>query len=249
MALRDTTSDVQSKFAEYCRTGETEGIKGAREDRIPEYRRLVFSVIKNALNTAYPIVYKKYLTEEDWEGLQFRFFSNHNCSDPQIWRMPEELIGYTAQHEIDLQSKYPALVDLLRFEWQETFLFMMPDIDILPHSGEAPSLNDIPVLEPEMQLLALQYPVHETHPSKLPEAKAGQYISMGWRDRDKRHVHFMGISVFFALVLETLNDGQTTLLEAGKKVALQFGISNEHWQSELEKFVSKLHAKQLIFKA
>lgn len=249
MALRESTAKAQSSFADYCRTGETSGIEGAREDRISQYRRLVFSVVQNALNTAYPIVQKKYMSKDDWESLQHRFFSNHPCSDPQIWRMPSELIQYAEQHESDLCSKYPALLDLLRFEWQETYLFMMPDIEIPSHSNDCPSLSDKVVLEPEMQLLPLKYPVHNTHPSKLNETQAGQYISMAWRDREKRHVHFMGISVFFTLVLESINTSDITLLEAGKKVALQFGITTDHWKEELEKFVAKLHQKHLIFKA
>lgn len=249
MALRESTIEAQSKFSDYCRTGELQPIEGTLEDRLPHYRRLVYNVVKNALNTAFPIAHKKYVNKEDWENLQYRFFSSHHCSNPQIWKMPAELFPYIEGNEAELMEKYPALLDLLRFEWQETELFMMSDLPIDDHSGEKPSMSDIPVLEPEMQLLPLTYPVHNTHPSQLADAVPAQYVSMAWRNRDTKLIHFMNISVFFAVFLEVLSSGELTIAKAAQKTAVHTGVDPSTIDNEVEKFIANLHSKGLIFKA
>lgn len=249
MKLEDTTYQAQSSLSRYCRDGEITEIPGVRSERLPHYRRLVFNVVKDALNTAYPIT-RKYIDEKDWEGLQFRFFSGHACSHPQIWRMPEELIGYCKEYEGGLCNKYPALIDILRFDWQEVHLFMMPDIPMPTHREVKPEWNDIPVLEPEMQLLVLTYPVHIVHPSELKNSQPGQFVSLAWRNRDSGQVSFMDISIFFALVLDILSSSPCPLYEAGKKAALTVGISDEEtWRQRLGEFVSKLHSRRLIFRS
>ncbi|KAB2807317.1 HvfC/BufC N-terminal domain-containing protein [Phaeocystidibacter luteus] len=246
--LRKSTIEAQSALSTYCRNGIETELEGAKLDRLPHYRRLVYNVVVNALNTAYPIT-QKYVTE-GWEDLQHRFFSSHYCQHPQIWRMPEELIAYVAENEAELIAKYPALIDLLRFEWQEVFLFMMPDLELPKHGDAAPNLGDKVVLEPEMQLLILTYPVHKTHPSKLIDAQPGQYASLAWRERETGKVQFMDISIFYALFLEVISSEELSVQQAGAKAALHLGLSNdESWSSNLQHFVNKLQEKRLIFKS
>ncbi len=248
MALEKTTHDAQAALALYCRDGELREIEGSLEDRLPHYRRLVFNVVKNALATAYPITSQKYIPEE-WDELVFRFFKIHPCVDPQIWKMPHELVGYIEEHEKELTEEYPAVIDLLRFEWQEVYLFMMPDIAISDHSGVCPDLHDIPVLEPEMQMLVLSYPVHTTAPSKLKNSQVGQYISLAWRERSSGKVRFMNVSTFYALLLESLSSENCTIEEAGHRTAVQLGMANaDGWKEKTREFISHLHSKGLAFK-
>ncbi|NVK28673.1 MAG: putative DNA-binding domain-containing protein [Flavobacteriia bacterium] len=245
--LRKSTIEAQSTLSTYCRNGAETQLEGAKLDRLPHYRRLVYNVVVNALNTAYPIT-QKYVTN-GWEDLQYRFFASHYCQHPQIWRMPEELIGYVSENEPELMAEYPALIDLLRFEWQEVYLFMMPDIDLPSHSGLSPAFEDEVVLEPEMQLLILNYPVHKTHPTKLTGIEPGQFASLAWRERETGKVRFMDISIFYALFLEVISSGETTVKQAGAKAALHMGLANEeNWMKNLEAFVDKLYSKDLIFK-
>lgn len=247
MKLKDSTYQAQSALSTYCRNGVLQPIEGAVEERLPHYRRLVYNVVKGALDTAYPVA-KKYL-ESNWQELQFRFFSNHACSDPQIWKMPEELIEYIGQHEPQLSESHPVLLDLLRFEWQETYLYMMPDIAISKHSDEKPEMSDIPVIDPEMQILVLKYPVHTTAPEKINIDEQKQHVSLGYRDRSTGKVHFMDLSVYFALFMDTITSKSVSVEEAGKTAALMLGLNEETlWRDNLEKFITKLHSKNLIFK-
>lgn len=243
--LKSSTKHLQEEFARFCRDGAWREIEGARPERLPKYRQLIFNIVRDALSTAYPIAVK-YLGDEKWRQLCHEFFSNHGCSDPQVWRMPQELIGYVQENEAWLEE-FPALVDLLRFEWQEIELFMMPDRELPPHNHSAPKLDEIPVIETEMQALVLQYPVHKMQPSDLNQAQPGTYISLAWRSRIDGIVHFKSISAFYALCLEYASEG-STLRSAGMKAALAVGLSDsESWQTELMRFMDSLHQSELIF--
>jgi hypothetical protein len=83
MNLLPETHTVQSQLAKYCRDGVAVQLEGALSDRLPQYRRLVYNIIQDNIESAYPIAFK-YLPTEVWEELVYDFFSIHECQSLEI---------------------------------------------------------------------------------------------------------------------------------------------------------------------
>jgi hypothetical protein len=128
MLLKTETYKIQNKLSEYCRNGKLIEIKGAVTDRLPHYRRLVFNVVKDAVENTYPIAHK-YINKNIWKEICHDFFTNHKCKDPQVWRMPKEFVEYCKNRQFAEQYNLPFLNDLLYFEWLEVEMYMMEDKD------------------------------------------------------------------------------------------------------------------------
>ncbi|HEY0611942.1 MAG TPA: DNA-binding domain-containing protein, partial [Chitinophaga sp.] len=111
--LNKDTRDYQSSLADYCRTGAYQAIPGVKTaQHVSQYRRLVYNVVDDMLQSAYPLT-KGLLKEEEWDELVQEFFSRHACQSPQVWYMPKELYEYIVQQEAHpLLTKYPFLHDL-----------------------------------------------------------------------------------------------------------------------------------------
>lgn len=83
MPLKAETKELQSKLANYCKTGEMVELKGAKQDRLHHYRRLTYNILKESISTAYPIA-KKTLTEDEWKEIIDSYYKEHNMQSPQI---------------------------------------------------------------------------------------------------------------------------------------------------------------------
>lgn len=205
MQLRDNnTPYYQSALASYCRTGTYQPIPGVRDTHVRQYRRLVYNVVDDMLQSAYPLTRRR-LTEEEWEGLVQAFFSSHACLSPQVWYMPKELYEYVVQSAHPLLSKYPFLGDLLWLEWLEIALFMMEDRAVLCSSNGAPA-RDLLVLNPEHELVHFQYPVHLKEAKCIKETDKGDHFLVMFREPDTGDVQFMQLSPALARMIELLEE-------------------------------------------
>ena len=122
--LQPETFRYQSSLASYCRGGHSREIKGINQNNVKQYRRLVYNVVDDMLQSAFPITYD-FVDEDEWNYLVNDFFSSHSCQSPQAWYMPKEFYGYLEKAENPIAKKYPFLLELLWFEWLEVELFMM----------------------------------------------------------------------------------------------------------------------------
>lgn len=201
MQLNKGTRDYQSSLADYCRTGDYQAIPGVKTAHVSQYRRLVYNVVDDMLQSAYPLT-KGLLREEEWDELVQEFFSGHACQSPQVWYMPKELYEYLVQHEAHpLLNKYPFLHDLLQLEWLEIALFMMEDIPVA-----ADSKGERLVLNPEHELVHLQYPVHVKEAKHITEMDKGDYFLVMFREPDSGDVQFMQLSPALARMIELLEE-------------------------------------------
>ena len=205
MQLRDNnTRRYQSALASYCRTGAYQPIPGVRDAHVRHYRRLVYNVVDDMLQSAYPLT-RSLLTEEEWEGLVQGFFSSHACQSPQVWYMPKELYEYVVQPAHPLMSSYPFLAELLWLEWLEIALFMMEDRAVLCSSNGDPA-KELLVLNPEHELVHFQYPVHLKEAKHIKETDKGDYFLVMFREPGTGDVQFMQLSPALARMIELLED-------------------------------------------
>ena len=108
MQLLDSTYKHQSNLAAYCRTGKLPEIPGIISENVSQYRRLVYNVVDDMLQNAYPLTVDLF-TKKEWDKTVNDFFTNHPCQSPQVWYMPKEFYNYLTEIKNPLLKKYPFL--------------------------------------------------------------------------------------------------------------------------------------------
>jgi len=205
MQLLKDTHEQQSKLADYCRTGNVPDLKGVKAENLHHYRRLVYNIADDILESAYPIT-KSFLDEEVWNDLVHSYFSEHKCQTPQVWRMPLEFYEYAVKKDLQTKLNFPFLNDLLYFEWLELEVHTMDDIPYPQFKTKGDWMKDAIALNPEHRLIKLGWPVHTTAPNEM-EGKQGDYFLLMYREKESGNIQFMDISILYAYILENLING------------------------------------------
>ncbi|WP_319480328.1 putative DNA-binding domain-containing protein [uncultured Draconibacterium sp.] len=245
MLLKNDTYNAQSKLANYCRTGTETEITGALAKRLPQYRRLVYNIIKDTLATTYPIACK-YIEKNTWEKICHDFFSNHPCSHPQVWRMPKEFLEYCKEKKVDKQYDLPYLNDLLYFEWLEAEMYMMEDKEFPSFRSSDNWFKKRLAINPEYELFKLDYPVHLTTPEEAGNKK-GAYFVLLFREKESGRIQFVNLSALYAYLLESIARQEKILEQILADILYVFGINDlVLLQKETLKFLAELHNKGFV---
>ena len=207
MLLQSETYDIQKKLASFCRTGKPVDIPGTNTANLPHYRRLVYNIITDILESAFPITYK-FLPKKEWESMTHDFFSNHACQTPQIWKLPLEFVNYIKVNYMDIKNVYPFLNDLLLFEWLEIELFNMEDEELPSFASTGDWMYDSIIMNPEYKMIAFKYPVHLFPPSQLStkKVKSADYFLLIYRHPDTKRVELFNLSPLHVFVIEKIEN-------------------------------------------
>ncbi len=245
MNLLQETKDIQYQMAAFCRTGEFRELPGLTPNRFHHYRRLVYNVILDNLESAFPIAYE-YIENDKWQKMVFEFFSRHKCQSYQVWQIAGEFCEYAISENFAIKFRIPYLHDLLRFEWEEMAIYNMEDL--LPdHSvSEGDPLKDYMILNHEHQLLQLEYPVHMVSPLEALEKK-GNYFVLLYREPASGKIQFIDLSAWYALVVEQLVSQELTLKELLDEAPKLFGdIDRERLMETTLTFIEELRTRNFI---
>lgn len=245
--LQNDTIKLQNALGNFCRTNElNENLPLSRPENISHYRRLVRNIIDDSLSTVYPIT-KSMLDEDEWEDLVYDFFANHACSDPQVWRMPKELIDYFEKSDYHNRLEKPFLLDLLKFEWVELEIFAQKDEEFEPKNNTAKVNNSNLHLNPYTSLLHLEYPVHQLNESPENLQKANYFI-LCYRKYSDDSVHYLELPLFFALCFENLSENSNNLIEILNLTATQINLELDTEQiQQSEQFFMEMLEKEVIY--
>lgn len=244
MKLLNDTHEQQSKLAEYCRDGVVPVIKGVKYENLHHYRRLVFNIASDTLETCYPITHS-FLAKEVWEKLVYDYFVEHKCQTAQVWRMPLEFYEYCVEKNIQAQLNLPFLNDLLYFEWLELEVHTMEDVAYPKFTSEGDWFNDKIAVNPEFKLIKLTYPVHTTAPTDLI-GKEATYFLFIYREKESGNVQFMDLSMLYTYIVEQISGGELlkdVLVEANNLFQLNnISLLKEHAQN----FIQDLERRKFI---
>lgn len=240
--LLDDTVIQQSRLANYCRTGVLEPIKGLTENRVGNYRRLVYNVIDDTLQTAFPLTYNL-LTEEEWDETVNRFFSNHACQSTSVWKMPYEFYQYIEESDTKLKNIYPFLTELLLFEWMEIELYMMEDMQFPETQNNGDLENDVILFNPEFKLMRLSYPVHQKNPNEISGEDKGEYFILMFRDKSSGAIQFVNLSLFYVWLIEKIHASRDSLKNILSEGTGIFGLDYQTLLNNSIPFLSELKTK------
>ncbi len=245
MKLLPETSNIQHKFADYCRTGKMVELPGVNNKTVHHYRRLVYNVVNNTLIQAYPIT-KKIVTDKEWDEMVQEFFSTHDSKTPQIWKLPFEFYQYAKTNHFGSKYKKPFLNDLLYFEWIEIEVHTMPDKPFPLYTVHDSFENDILAINPEYKIIQLTYPVH-LYPVSQAIEMHGNYFLMVYREPETGNVKFMNLSVLHVFILELLSDGKYSTSYIIDRVKKTFKIDNtELLVKNSMQFIKDLKSQEII---
>ena len=244
--LSKETHKIQSDLSDYCRTDALPDIPGAKKEGLKTYRELVFGVVEDTLQSAYPITYKL-LGEDQWLRLAEDFFAKHKCSNPQIWKMPFELIEHVQNTNYDKKIKKPWLTELLYFEWLEVEVYNMPDNKVENYASIKNWKEIIPVFNPDHRLVHFIYPVHQAKEEAILE-NTGNYFLLVYRSLEDYSVNFLEFSPFLAMLFEYLINNRCSISSAlnyMKQEYPQFNITAES-ETSIYDFFRFLQSKGIL---
>lgn len=245
MSLLLETKDIQSKLALFCRTGESVDLPGLTPNRLHHYRRLVYNVIQDNLESSFPIAYE-YIEREKWQAMVYNFFSQHDCKSFQVWQIAGEFCDYAIKEDFAAKYQIEYLNDLLEFEWEEMLVYNMEDINIGDYSEAGDPLNNVMVLNPERKLLQLHYPVHLHNPITAIKEK-GNYFVLLYREQETGKVQFVDISLWYAIVIEQTATQEIVLKDLLKEAPDLFDTINMEDLTETTlAFIRELQARKFI---
>jgi hypothetical protein len=242
MYQKTASYKYQSSLANYCRTGEYTPIPGVKEKNVGRYRQLISNVVNGSLQSAYPLTFSL-LAKEEWHDLVHDFFSSHRCQSPMVWQMPKELYKFVVEEKYHLLNKYPFLSELLLFEWKEVEVYMMEDVEPYPYTEKKLNEGNL-VLNPEIQVLSLEYPVHLKNAKEISANDKGHYFVSLHRDPDTGRVLFTNIQYPHVEVIEKLAS-EPVNFEKLLEIFLQYA-SEEQARTMLEHFIDAALQSKLI---
>ncbi len=214
VSMVDKTLKLQTDLAMYCRTG-IDAPETSIQGNTFQYRRLVFNVINDTLKTAYPLA-KKLLGKKRWKKAVAHFFEKNQCQTAQVWRLPLEFYEYYTQNPFPFKKEFPHLLELLLIEWLEIEVFMMEDILTDDFTATPTIDNAVLLLNPELKIVPLTYPVH-THKTKtITQEDKGQYFVSIHRDYYDKEVRFNDLSYPFVEMLLQMSENDTTVQDLKK---------------------------------
>ncbi len=245
MKLSEDTARIQEQLGKYCRTGKETKIPGVTPGRLKHYRRLVNNVVRDVLDSGYPITLAS-LGEELWDELVQDFFVNGQPGVPQIWRLPYEFYTYHVAKETGQRIEKLYLDDLLYFEWMEIEVYNMPDRPFPDYVKEGSALENRLAFNPEYEIIRMSYPVHMYAAAEAAGMK-GDYFVLIFRSPDTGYVQFLKLSALNVYILTRLVEEDLPAALLKGDIAQVTGIESGKFMDEaLEKFIAELMEKQLI---
>ncbi|RFC54591.1 HvfC/BufC N-terminal domain-containing protein [Brumimicrobium aurantiacum] len=177
--LNQDTKNIQENVAKYCLGEELKDVQAVRPKRLAHYKRLINSIITDALENSFPIT-KDQLSDENWNLMVEEFITEHKCKNPQLFLMPGELIDFAIQKKYPEKFEVNYLIDLLKFEWVEVEVHSAEDIEFGDFKMQKDILNDPIYFSPYTQILHLNYPLHALKETNISERK-GDFFYMIYR--------------------------------------------------------------------
>lgn len=245
MSLLPDTHSIQSQLAKYCRDGVAVELPGSKAERLPQYRRLVFNIIQDNIESAYPIAYK-YLDTEIWNELVYDFFSMHECQSYQVWKLPKEFMEFVVANNYQEKHQLPFLNDLLAFEWAEMDLYNTADIPYEYGDVNGDIFNGQIRFNPEHLIIPLKFPVHMAPPAKALELKDNYFVLL-FREKESGKIQFVDLSVWYAFLVEQISLNEVTVSELLDYAPQLFGtIPLDELKTSTEQFIQSMIEKKFI---
>ena len=216
--LTKETIEIQHELANYCKSGHLTEIKGAKQDRLHNYRRLIYNINDDAIESAYPIA-RSFLEESQWKEMLDTFILEHKCQHPQIMHMPGEFIDFVSQKNYAEKFQLPWLIDLLNFEWVEVIIHTMKDQSIGDYTENGDFKTQPLIFSPYFQLIELEYPIHKLRTTDINNEK-GNYFMLVYR-QENGTVQYLELNQLTHFIIHEMKENSSSLLESIEPILIK----------------------------
>ena len=136
--------------------------------------------------------------------------------------------------------------DLLYFEWVEIEIHTMPDKVSEDFIAEGNSITDQLVLNPEHEMIQLEYPVHLKAVKGIEEHKGAYYV-LQYREQETGSVKFLDLTALHAYILSKIFESGEAISSFKGEIARIASVESEKILDDyLEEFVRSLLQRGLI---
>ncbi|BDX05745.1 DNA-binding domain-containing protein [Planctobacterium marinum] len=196
--------DVQQQFMRHIRDPQNNPApQGIEDRRLAVYRELFFNNILGFLNSGFPVLESLY-SEQDWQVLARRFFSDHDCRSPYFVDISREFVEFLANEVTEQEYRYPFVPELAHYEWLELNLSTRKS-GPLRIWDKVQSFNSFH-FSPLAELVSYQWPVHQISEHYIPDSPGEEnFFFVVHRDNDNQ-VHFSQINQVTAWLLSQMED-------------------------------------------
>lgn len=245
MLLSKNTQHIQEAVAKYCISGEIIELPNTSIERLSNYKRLVNNILIDTIESAYPITVAN-IEDEIWDVWVQQFIQNHNCQTPIIWQLPFEFYQFVVENYFQEQYQLPILNELLYFEWLEIEMFMMEDAPLDNFKTDGNIEYDNIYLNPESQIIQLNYPLHKFIPKEAIELK-GNYFVLIFRELTEKILQFVQVSPIHVWLIEYLQQHNSSLSNAINQFSIEHNFEiNDVQKQQLILFFEHLKSKEFV---
>jgi hypothetical protein len=117
--------NTPESWEKFTRSEHGKFLAGAPRERLYLYEELLFASVEDTLGSLYPYT-KRFLEDEGWYPLVEQYRRSYPNRSYQLYRAAEHFPGFLSQ-QAHLLKKYPFLVDLAYYEWDEIEILNAPD--------------------------------------------------------------------------------------------------------------------------
>lgn len=221
---------TQYQFAAHLRHPQLNAAPVGIEDRrLQIYRDLFYNNVEDFLSNAFPVL-RKISTDEIWHRRVRDFYAQHECREPQFYKIAEEFLRYLDTERGEYADDPPFLRELCHYEWVELEL-SVSELKLTPElaNPNGDLLEGRPLLSPLAWALSYEYPVHRIAPEFQPQTPGEQptYLIVH-RDRQD-DVKFMEINAVTARLLQLLEEDQQS---SGRELLQRIASELQHPQPD-----------------
>lgn len=231
--LRDLATFVKTGIDNHLANENT-----TNAENLLQYNRLVRNIFDDTLESAFPLTVSK-LDEDEWKEMVDAFLKNGKIQSQELWKMPFEFVQFVVKKKFGKKFKRPYLGELMYFEWAEIAVFNMPNQKLKPYSKEVDLRNDKIYVNPYLEFLINEYPVHKDLADEILRVD-GSYGLIVFRDPDNLDVMFVETSLVTNYLFSYMMEKHINLSQAAKILMKDFKYPNKE---ELEEMLYNLFVK------
>ncbi len=196
---------LQRQFAGHLRDPESVAApEGVEERRMAIYRRLFFGNQRNLMAKNFPVL-RRLVDDQGWDRLIRQFMAGHRARTPMFTEIGSEFVRFVEQQQPD--GLPPFAAELVHWEYLETIVRLHEaDLSSVKVDAQADPVEDIPVLNPTMQMGLYHWPVQQIGPKFRPESPLETPIVLAaCRQRDHQ-LGFMRFNPVTARLVELIGE-------------------------------------------
>ena len=201
----DSLLELQQRFAGHLRNPEEiPSPDGVEDRRMAIYRRLFFGNLRNLMAKNFPVL-RRLVDDDRWDGLIRHFMAQHRAQTPMFTEIGREFVRFIENTRPDGLPEFAA--ELVHWEYLETVVRLHEaDVAATPVDESASLIDDIPVINPTLQISAYRWPVHQIGPEFQPEHPLDQPLVLAACRRRNHRVAFMRFNPVTGRLIELLRE-------------------------------------------